>query len=396
MLASFLSSSETEELSGYDHVVALRAYQRLVSHFQAQVYREMSLISDLMAEFDRDPECAFDSAASEIGAALHLTRRAADSELGFALALRQRLPRVWEALASADIDMRRAKVIVHGTGHLPGETARQVVDKVIEPATRMTSGQLYSLVRRACIQADPEEAARRYEEAVADRRVISEPAMGGTANLIGLDLPPDRVAAAMRHLTEWARRLKTADESRTIDQLRADILLDLLGGKSQSNHGGRGTVDINVDLQTLAGLAENPGELAGYGPVIADIARQVAEQQQKSEWRWSVTDPDTGLTIHTGVTRRRPTASQRRHVEGRNRTCIFPGCRMPANNCDLDHRIPWAQGGPTTVDHLDPLCRHHHVVRHRSGWKRYPLPGGDHLWISPLGHTYTTSGRSPP
>jgi hypothetical protein len=133
--AAFLSPSGTEELSGYDHVVVLRAYQRLVSHFQAQVYREMASISDLMAEIDRDPECAFDSAASEIGAALHLTRRAADSELGFALALRQRLPRVWEALASADLDLRRAKVIVHGTAHLPEATARQVVDQVIEPAT---------------------------------------------------------------------------------------------------------------------------------------------------------------------------------------------------------------------------------------------------------------------
>jgi hypothetical protein len=392
--AAFLSPSGTEELSGYDHVVVLRAYQRLVSHFQAQVYREMASISDLMAEIDRDPECAFDSAASEIGAALHLTRRAADSELGFALALRQRLPRVWEALASADLDLRRAKVIVHGTAHLPEATARQVVDQVIEPATRMTSGQLYSMVRRVCIQADPEEAAQRYQRAADDRRVITEPTLDGTAHLLGLDLPPDRVQAAMGRITDLAQSLRREGETRTIDQLRADVLLDLLEGRSHSRI-GTGTVALHVDLTTLVGLAENPGELAGYGPVISDIARQVAEQQQKTKWSWSVTDPDTGQTIHTGVTRRRPTASQRRHVEARNRTCIFPGCRMPATNSDLDHRIPWAQGGPTTVDHLDPLCRHHHVLRHRAGWKRYPLPGGDHLWISPLGHTYTTSGRSP-
>jgi len=68
---------------------------------------------------------------------------------------------------------------------------------------------------------------------------------------------------------------------------------------------------------------------------------------------------------------------------------------MPATACDLDHRIPWTNGGPTTTDHLTPLCRHDHVTRHRTGWQYQPLPNGDHHWTSPLGHTYTTSGQPP-
>jgi hypothetical protein len=154
-------------------------------------------------------------------------------------------------------------------------------------------------------------------------------------------------------------------------------------------------VDITVDLHTLSGLAEYPGELSGYGPVIADIARPVAERQHDAEWRFTVTHPGTGQTIGNGTTRRRPTSGQRRHVEARNRTCIFPGCRMPATDSDLDHRIPWAEGGHTSVDQLVPLCRHDHTIRHRSGWKHQPLPDGDHQWTSRLGHTYTTSGQPP-
>ena len=39
---------------------------------------------------------------------------------------------------------------------------------------------------------------------------------------------------------------------------------------------------------------------------------------------------------------------------------------------------------------------HDHItVRHRIGWRHQHLPNGDHLWISVLGHRYTTSGRSP-
>jgi 5-methylcytosine-specific restriction endonuclease McrA len=68
---------------------------------------------------------------------------------------------------------------------------------------------------------------------------------------------------------------------------------------------------------------------------------------------------------------------------------------MPATDCDLDHRIPWAEGGQTSVEQLVPLCRHDHQIRHRFGWKHQPLANGDHQWISRLGHQYTTSGLPP-
>ena len=395
MLASLLATVESEELSGYEHVLVLRAHQKMASYFSAQMYEEMASIADLMGQIDQDPEWAAAAAAAEIRAALHLTRRAADAELAFAVALRRRLPRVWEALSSGDIDLRRARVIVDGTGHLPEETARLVTERIMEAATRLTTGQLNSLLRRVCIQANPEDAASRYEQAVTDRRIISESSVEGTANLLGLDLPPDRVAAAMRRVTNLAQSLKRADEHRTLDQLRADVFLDMLEGSAHRGHAGRGVVDIGVDLATLTRLTNDPGELAGYGPVIADIARQVAESQPDAVWRWTVTDPDTGQTIHNGITRRRPTTGQRRQVESRNSTCIFPGCRMLATDCDLDHRIPWAEGGHTSVKQLVPLCRHDHQIRHRSGWKHLPLPGGDHQWTSLLGHRYTTSGLPP-
>ncbi|HUP14858.1 MAG TPA: HNH endonuclease signature motif containing protein, partial [Acidimicrobiia bacterium] len=71
------------------------------------------------------------------------------------------------------------------------------------------------------------------------------------------------------------------------------------------------------------------------------------------------------------------------------------GCRMPAIDCDLDHRRPWADGGPTKTSNLAPLCRHNHNTKHRCGWTYQKLPNGDYLWTSRLGHTYTTSGHPP-
>jgi hypothetical protein len=298
-------------------------------------------------------------------------------------------------LATGRLDARRVKTMLWGTIHLSDEAAQMVVERVLDRAGQSTTGQLAALIRKLSIEVDPEDAQRRCDRATSGRRVVSEATAEGAANLLGLDLAPHRVAAATRRINLIARTLRTSGETRTMDQLRADVFLDLLNGKTVTGTGSdQAVVDLTVDLETLAGLAESPGDLDGYGPVIADIARQVATQQETSEWRFTVTHPDSGMPIHVGTTQRRPTLSMRRVVEARHPTCVFPGCRMPARACDLDHRIPWSHGGPTSVHHLAPLCRHDHRIRHH-GWTYQPLPNGDHHWTSPLNHTSTTSGTPP-
>ena len=390
-LAAILSAVDVSALSGYDRVVVLRAHQRLVSHYTAQMYADMAAVSDSLSETEVDAEFVHEASAAEIRTALRLTRRAADFELGFAIDLRERLPQVWEALSAGDLDVRRARTIEAGTAHLEADTARLVVTELIDRAPGLTTGQLAARIRRSCIQADPEQAAKRYEDAVSERRTVSVANETGTANLLGLDLAPEKVAAVTNRINRLARSLKTKTEVRTMDQLRADVFLDLLLGADTAGKGG--IVDIHVDLQTLAELSQSPGELAGYGPVIADIARQTTAKQKKGEWRYTITHG--GQVVDSGTTRRRPTTSQRRRAQTNNPTCIFPGCRMPSTSCDLYHTKPWSEGGPTTVDNLPPVCRHDHVTRHKAHWKHRALPNGDHQWTSPLGHTYTTSGKPP-
>ncbi len=225
-----------------------------------------------------------------------------------------------------------------------------------------------------------------------------EPTNDGTAHLHGLDLPPERVAAITDRINALARNLRGGAEIRTMDQLRADVFLGLLEG----NHTGTttGSVDITVDLATLARLNDHPGDLDGYGPVIADIARQVTNGTTDTgcdqQWTYTIIDGDTGMPVTTGITRRRPTAAQQRTIRARNRCCVFPGCRMPAKNCDIDHEVQVVDGGPTTTCNLAPLCRWHHTKRHDVAWTYRKLPDHDHLWTSPLKHTYTTTGLPPP
>jgi hypothetical protein len=327
---------------------------------------------------------------AELRAALHLTRRAAEAELDLAIALCVRLPRVLEALEDGIVDVRRVRVLIDGTSHLPQASARAVVDTAIERAGSLTTGQLSAYLRKLCIQHDPDQAQARYEHAISERRVIAQHEPDGTVTISGIGLPADRAAAVMDRLTTTARRLKTRDEERTLDQLRADVFVDMLTGVATNGRGG--SIDITVELSTLLGLNDNPAILAGFGPVVADIARKALKTQAKAKLSYTVTD--NGAVIDTGTVARKASAATRRAVTRRHTTCIFPGCRTPAANCDLDHRQPHTDGGPTSADNLAPLCRHDHTLRHATGWTHTPNPDHTHTWTTPLHTTYRT--RPPP
>ena len=350
-LAAILSATDVSCLSGFDRVVVLRAHQRLVSHYSAQVYADMAAVSDSLAETEVDAEFVHEASAAEIRVALRLTRRTADFELGFAIDLRERLPQVWETLSAGDLDVRRARTIEAGTAHLDADTARAAVSEIIDRAPQLTTGQLAARIRRLCIEVDPSEAETRYEDAFAQRRLVDQANETGTGNLLGLDLAPHRVAAARNRINHLARSLKTKTETRTMDQLRVDVYLDLLTGDTTNGKGG--VVDIHVDLDTLARLSESPGELAGYGPVIADIARQTTRHQSNSEWRYTITNHN-GQVIDSGTTRRRPTSSQRRQSQTNTPVCIFPGCQMASAMSHARHRLR-----PRPPDTMVPRRTHH-------------------------------------
>jgi len=395
LLATFLGHIDIERCTPQDRIRVLRAQQRLASHVHAQMYRTMTMVVD-----DVDSEDALyigpeKVAAAEVAAALHLTRHASETELGYALDMQRRLPRVWNALRTGEIDPRRAKVLVDGTVHLSMEVARDVVDAIIADAGSMTTGQIRHRLRRLCIDTNPDDAKDRYRKSAEERRIATEPDESGTANFFGINLPPDRLQAGMRRINRIAKGLRGDGETRTVDQLRADVFLDLIQGVGPAPRSGRGTVIVHTDLPTLAGLANRAGDLAGYGPVVGDIVRRVADNSPDAEWRFVIEDSETGQPVGGGIIRRRPNASQHRQVEARNPTCVHPGCRMPSVECDIDHRIPWAESHTTRTEDLAPLCRHHHTLRHGAGWTYEPQPDGDFVFTSAVGLRYTTSGRSP-
>ena len=132
--------------------------------------------------------------------------------------------------------------------------------------------------------------------------------------------------------------------------------------------------------------------LSGWGPVHADIARQVArEEQNNPHWKWSLTD-ENGLLLHHGHTGRRPTPTEAAFVRARDRVCKTKGCRRPSTTCDLDHRHEHAKGGPTHRGNLTPECEPHHVMRTIHGYQvTFNPTTGTHTWTAPNGRVYTVT-----
>ncbi|MDO5031066.1 HNH endonuclease signature motif containing protein [Corynebacterium sp.] len=79
----------------------------------------------------------------------------------------------------------------------------------------------------------------------------------------------------------------------------------------------------------------------------------------------------------------RPSARVRSFVEGRDGTCRGPGnCSTPANRCQLDHRVEYGSGGPTSTDNLVCLCQHCHNIKtdRRAFYIMDPITG-DIYWL---------------
>jgi hypothetical protein len=345
-----------------------------------------------------------------------------------ALSTIDRTPAVFDAMTAGLLDLTKAKIIATELGNATDDHARQVVARLLPEVERCTTAQIREKIRRLLLKLDPDAVRKRHQKALESRAVEHAEYSNGTAALSGICLPKDKAAAAFDHITAIATATRSAGgDARSLDQIRADVFADLLAGVDPALSGAatpatrKGVVNLHIGLTTLAGLDDYPGEIEGFGPLIADIARDTAAQlAETAQWRFVVHD-DNGEAVAEGPLRHRPptpnsgespanepppgkaaagqsaagdrvgyrpTARQKAYVIARDRTCRAPGCRRPARACDLDHIRDWADSHETTILNLTALCRRHHRAKHKGGFRvQRTLFGID--WVTPRGRRYT-------
>lgn len=173
---------------------------------------------------------------------------------------------------------------------------------------------------------------------------------------------------------------------------------------------------IMTDRQLFGG-ADGSAVITDYGPIDAELARELATRDQA--WlRRCFTDPDTGILTNTESRARRYPPGLRTLITLRDQICRTPWCDAPVRHAD--HIRPRVEGGPTDRDNGQGLCEACNHAKQAPGWhtrlttlsditatedrqRQTGLPTGpppigahDTVLITPTGHRYRTRAPAHP
>jgi len=386
-----LAVLDPARLSPEARVDALVAMEKQISWWQARQHRLIAVmgaqpvIPGPLGELDKE------WVKEDISCALKLSAHTAADRLRQAKEL-SRLPGALDLLETGLISGHHARCLAEATLGLDDATATAIETTVLGKAAGQSLTNFRRAIRKAVLGAAPKTAEQRHEQGMAERRVVCTPAGDGMSQIWML-LPDAGAATVMGAIDALARRVISGDP-RTADQRRADAIIkmaiDSLHGTRSDllprEHGMRPTVNVSVALSTLLDLDEQPGDLAGTGPIPAAVARRIAADETGT-WRRIVTD-ERGQLIDYGRSTYRPPKDLTDHVIARDQTCRFRHCNRQACRCELDHQEAWEAGGRTNETNLLALCSRHHHGKHDAGWTPKRLPDGTIEWTSPTGHRY--------
>jgi hypothetical protein len=288
--------------------------------------------------------------------------------LSFAETVRDQSPTTWAAFADGRVDLARVREIGHTIGQLKrAESVHRLDRRVVEYAQTHTVAQLRAWLKAFVRRVEADLAIERAEEERTKRHVSvqhGDDSMGW----LNAYLPSHQLAAIEDRVRRAARRPADADDERTVAQREADLLVAwCLSTSSRSDAGTAETVidaniAVTVDADVLAGA--NPGFAESTDRRWGVPARWIADVVASGStfWHRIVVDPvSDDVLAHEYLGRFAPDTLNiaLRFLYG---TCQSPGCMVPAERCDIDHRTPWPNG-PTRGDNLGPLCRRHHTYK---------------------------------
>ncbi|MDG2111850.1 MAG: DUF222 domain-containing protein, partial [Actinomycetota bacterium] len=197
---------------------------------------------------------------------------------------------------------------------------------------------------------------------------------------------------------------KNAPIQRTVGQRNADALTDMAAhllnqppskdtdpdrkASAATRRGSRPTAVVTLDLDTALDRSRELGfaDIGDQTDLIAirrqllrggPLPKEVAELFLCDANLRRMIVGGQGQPLNMGRPVPTITTGQRLALQVRDGGCVFPTCDRPAQWCDAHHVKFRADGGPTDVDNLVLLCRHHHRVVHGHRWnlQRDPTTG---------------------
>jgi hypothetical protein len=430
-----LIAIDPQDLSPAARIDYLAALERQSSWLQAAMQRAIVAVAGISEGKSDGPFTGVDEAEREdVSSALRLSAGTAQMRIDVARTLVNHLPNTCSALATGELSAAHATVIARETATAIRDGLSEfaifsIEEKAIAHAEFHTPSQVALQVRNAIAKFAPATFEEVVEKARDSRRVSCYNDVDGMSTVVAI-LPAEDAQTVMKAIEAFIikgstelninenssvshagntgdRKVDTRDlvgkisnshiaDTRSADMKRADALTSLAGfalaasSEDVALHRRPITINVTIDLPTLLGLSENPGQLAGYGAIPASVARALASD---GKWKRFITDPQTGALLDYGRETYQPPQALIDFLIARDRTCRFPGCRRSAALSDLDHAQSWEEGGTTSLDNLGALCRRHHQLKTHGGWAIESRADGSCTWTSPLGKIYQTPAR---
>ncbi|GEP35865.1 hypothetical protein NSZ01_36330 [Nocardioides szechwanensis] len=317
-------------------------------------------------------------AVMELGTALGVSTDSAKRYVGAALEIRYRLPRVWERVAAGDLPFWKARFIAERTMALPEAGAAFVDQRVAFVAHKIGYAELQRQIDAAQLRFDPEAAEKsRLQETERRRFDIHKHAVSpaGTVEVNGtLDLPDaldlDQV------LTQRAAELRELGCEESLDVRRAMAVGDLARGQATFDYDKPRPLVLHIHGGSTVGRCDNTRT-----PVLAETIRAWCGNPDAT----IVVKPVIDLADHIHVNAYEVPDRLAEQDALVDHHCVFPWCTRPATSCDIDHAVPYGEGGSTCSCNTAPLCRGHHRLKTHGGWSYDVLDRGTYLWQSPHG-----------
>ncbi len=335
--------------------------------------REMDRIASVESPMKRLLERG--AIALAIGEAAGMSEGQVQHRLSFADAVRDHSPASWDAFVDGRIDLVRVREIGHTIDQLKrAESLHRLDRRAVGYAETHTVAELRTWLKAFVRRVEADLAVERAEDERAKRYVSvkhGDDAMGW----LSAYLPSHELAAIESRYRTAARRPTDPDDERTIAQREADLVVAWCTESDAATSAIDANIAVTVGADVLAGA--NPGFAEStdgrWGVPATWIAAVVGSGS--TFWHRIVVDPVTDDVLsHEYRGRFAPDvlAIALRFLHG---TCQGPGCMVPAERCDIDHRTPFPDG-PTSGENLGPFCRRHHGYKGHGllRWTTRPEP----------------------
>ena len=301
---------------------------------------------------------------NELGQRVHWSEGQICHLVAKARRLRDHTPRVWQAFSEGRIDVAKASEISSAVDKLQRDDSIERLDRqVVIYAERHTVAETRRWLKRFVARVEADLFNERAERALADRGVD---VMHGDDGVSAMTITHAShvIAAVDKRLTKEARAFG-ADDPRTLQQRRADLFAAWMTTNESGRAALNGDIAVAMPASALVGATDAPAVAADGSWVVPSewIVELAKYDGNNIFWHRMLLDPVTDDVLAHEYKGQFVPAVLAKALEFRDGVCQAPGCCRPASQCDIDHRIPHDDGGPTAGWNLGPYCRRHHIQK---------------------------------